>query len=670
MLKKLTLVSVSFLSLFLELCLIRWIPAHIFSIAFFSNAILIASFLGLGLGLLMSEKKRDLFSVFPWIFAISVVVVLLLKNIQVDIPADAETWIWSYYHGNRLYVPPFKISIIAILGFVFSVTIFIFIPIGQKIGKLMKDFSPLHGYTLNIIGSLLGVIGFAIVSFLNAPAFLWFLIAGLIILALFYKRRGFIGCLAIVIFIVAMVGLVEKDISWSPYYSIELVESDEEGFSLYVNQLFHQKAVNFDKETYAAEKFLFPYKWFSPERVLIIGSGTGNDVWAARKSGAKHIDAVEIDPVIVELGRERHPQLPYDSDSVRIFMDDARSFMHKSLQPYDMIVYGTLDSHATLSVTSSIRLDNYVYTHEALGEAQKLLSPDGVVVLLFSVPTKWIQQRLLETVRSVFREDEVRYMVTDPYLFNLIIFAGPGLNTALLRYPELEGALSELPLKTDIKIPLDDWPYLYLKKAGIPHLYLITLLVLIFISVTGIFVFTPLKRSRINPFFLSMGCGFLLLETKSVTTLSLLFGSTWIVNAVVFSAILFLALLANRLVMAKGLDNTKWFFGGLVLSLVGSYFFPLNSLLRLSFFMKVFAAGLLAGLPIFFAAVIFAIVFRRTKYAGIALGSNLIGAVIGGFLEYSSMLWGLNALYIVALGWYLIAGFYLFNLTSSSLSKT
>lgn len=85
--------------------------------------------------------------------------------------------------------------------------------------------------------------------------------------------------------------------------------------------------------------------------------------------------------------------------------------------------------------------------------------------------------------------------------------------------------------------------------------------------------------------------------------------------------------------------------------------------------MKVFAAGLLAGLPIFFAAVIFAIVFRRTKYAGIALGSNLIGAVIGGFLEYSSMLWGLSALYIVALGWYLIAGFCLFNPLSSSLSK-
>lgn len=658
--RKIVLILVSFLSLFLELSLIRWVPAHVYSVAFFSNVILIASFLGLGLGLLLSEKKWDLFYLFPWFLATSVLLILLLKNIQVAIPSNAETWIWSYYQENRLHIPSWKISIIEILGLIFSITVFIFVPLGQKIGKLMKEFLPLYGYTLNIMGSLLGVVCFGIISFFHAPAYVWFLVMALIVILVFYRKRGIVTAAIIMMCIVVILGLVERRMLWSPYYSIELLKTEQESISVYVNQFFHQRSINFDKEIYARDKFALPYKWFSPKRVLIIGSGTGNDVWIARRAGARHIDAVEIDPVIVDLGRKGHPQQPYDSNKVRIFMDDARSFMHKTSGQYDMIIYGTLDSQATLSVTSSIRLDNYVYTREALQEARRLLSKDGVIVLLFSVPTDWMKARLLELVRSVFKEDS-RYILMDSYLFNLMIFTGPGLGNALLVHPELSRVSSALPVRTDIEVPQDDWPYLYLERRGIPRLYMTTLLMLVCTSIAAIFILSPLRRGKIDPFFLSLGCGFLLLETKSITTLSLLFGSTWVVNAVVFSAILSLALIANWLVMARHLEKTTWFFTGLVASLLISYFFPLTSLLRLNFFAKVLAAGLLAGLPIFFAAIIFAIVFRRTRYAGIALGSNLLGAVIGGFLEYSSMVWGLNTLYIVALAWYLAAAFYLKN---------
>ncbi len=659
MMQKFLLIAASFVSLFLELSLIRWVPAHVFSVAFFSNVILIASFLGLGLGFLLSEKKLEMFHAFPLCLLIFIIVILLLENIQITLPSNAQVWIWSYYQGNRLYAPPFKISIIGILAIIFSLIVLLFIPLGQKIGKLMAGFSPLYGYTLNILGSLFGVICFGVFSFFNTPAFIWFFVAGFLAVLILYKERIFVAALFIVALATIIIGASERDILWSPYYSIELLRKEDRSISVYVNQLFHQKAVNFDKDLNANNKYGFLYKWFNPGRALIIGSGTGNDVWVALKAGAEHIDAVEIDPVILNLGKKEHPQMPYNSDKVTVFTDDARSFMHKASGPYDMIIYGTLDSHATLSVTSSIRLDNYVYTHEALQEAQRLLSAEGVVVLLFSVPTDWMSARLIDTVKSVFGNKETRYVFTDSYLFNLMIFAGPGLTNALSERPDFSRILSMPSAKSAVEIPHDDWPYLYLEKRGIPKLYFITLLMLIGISITAIFTLSPLKGGKVNLFFLLLGGAFLLLETKSVTTLSLLFGSTWIVNAVVFSAILFLALAANWMVMKMRFKGTAWFFLALSLSLIISYFFPITSLLRLGFFSKVAIASLLAGLPIFFAAIIFAITFKSTKHVSHALGSNLLGAVLGGFLEYGSMAFGLKALYIAALACYLFAWFYL-----------
>ena len=657
--EKIALIIVSFVSLFLELSLIRWLPSHVFSVAFFSNVILIASFLGLGLGFLLSERKWELFHIFPWLLLVFTIAILLLENIQIVLPSNAQTWIWSYYQGNRLYTPTLKIPIVAVLGIVFSLVILVFIPLGQKIGKLMSGFNPLYGYTLNILGSLSGVVCFGLFSFFNAPAFVWFFIAGFLAVLILYKERIFITVLFIITVVTIIIGFNERDILWSPYYSIQLLKGEDKSLSVYVNQLFHQKAVNFDKDSAASEKYGFPYKWFNTGRVLIAGSGTGNDVYIALKAGARHIDAVEIDPVILNLGRKGHPQMPYDSDRVKVFTDDARSFMHKSLAgQYDMIVYGTLDSHATLSVTSSIRLDNYVYTEEALQESRRLLSDKGVIVLLFSVPTDWMAARLIDTARSVFGNEETRYVFTDPYLFNLMIFAGPGLKRAFLEHPDLSKVLLTPPAKSMIEIPRDDWPYLYLEKRGIPKLYLITLLMLIGISSAGIFTLSPLKAGKIDIFFLLLGCAFLLLETKSVTTLSLLFGSTWLVNAVVFSAILFLALAANWLVMKIRFKGTAWLFGALAIALIINYFFPIESLLKLGFFPKAAAASILAGLPIFFAGIIFAISFKSTKHIGSALGSNLLGAVLGGFLEYGSMAFGLNALYIVALVCYLSAWAY------------
>jgi len=121
-------------------------------------------------------------------------------------------------------------------------------------------------------------------------------------------------------------------------------------------------------------------------------------------------------------------------------------------------------------------------------------------------------------------------------------------------------------------------------------------------------------------------------------------------------------------VQARQLENPRWFLAGLIISLFFIYFFPVTNLLRLGFFIKIISAGILLALPIFFTSLIFAAILKHTKDTGIALGSNLLGAVIGGFLEYASMIWGLNALYLIAIGLYIIAGIYLIRHRTTAIS--
>src|SRR3989338_5963682 len=97
--------------------------------------------------------------------------------------------------------------------------------------------------------------------------------------------------------------------------------------------------------------------------------------------------------------------------------------------------------------------------------------------------------------------DEARYMLGDPYLFNLMVFAGPGLNSALSLQPDLAKFLTVLPDKSDIEVSKDDWPYLYLKKRGIPGLYLSMLLMLSSIALVFIFMLSPFKGAKLDIFF-------------------------------------------------------------------------------------------------------------------------------------------------------------------------
>jgi len=137
-----------------------------------------------------------------------------------------------------------------------------------------------------------------------------------------------------------------------------------------------------------------PYRFHTgPNEVAIVGAGAGNDVAAALRSGAQHVDAIEIDPAILLAGKMNHPEKPYDDPRVRPIVNDARSFLRNTKARYDMIVYGLLDSHTLLSAASSVRLDSFVYTIEGLREAREKLKDNGVLSLSLALSATILERK-------------------------------------------------------------------------------------------------------------------------------------------------------------------------------------------------------------------------------------------------------------------------------------
>lgn len=148
------------------------------------------------------------------------------------------------------------------------------------------------------------------------------------------------------------------------------------------------------------------------------------------------------------------------------------------------------------------------------------------------------------------------------------------------------------------------------------------------------------------------GLAFLLLETRFVTAMNLVWSATWLTSAVVFGSILATILMAT-LLMSRFPIPWRISAIGLIASLLVVYALPLELIVGRSAAIRLALSAALVGLPVFFAATCFALRFKQRDSVGIAFGWNLLGAVAGGLLEFFSMSLGLRALLLVAAAAYL-----------------
>jgi spermidine synthase len=724
---RLDLFIASALVLYLELACIRWFPAHVVFLTFFTNTVLLASFLGMSVGCLAASQKTDLIKWSPSQLALAVAMALVTEQAAnffqrvLDVGNQASPQLVYFGTEYRLNdLSGFFIPVEALNALFFLFVALCLTGPGQEMGRALNRVpNRIEAYSISILGSMGGIALFAVCSRFELSPFWWFILVA-VGLGYFIAFDGVasrhtiqwsqLGMLFIMLILASYPwrssfkpGDWTFERFWSPYYRIDYVAPPIRKIS--VNMITHQEMISRDNDTSPAYAYALPYMLRHDaggqpfQDLLIIGAGSGNDVSRGLEWGAHRIDAVEIDPVILALGVSDHPDHPYQDPRVVAHLDDGRNFLHATSHRYDLVVYALVDSLVLHSGYSNLRLESYLFTEQAFRDVRRDLKPDGVFIIYNYFRQGWIVARLSEQLKETFGSEplvlpfpyrQLIYPETSGGFTMIVAGETKWMRRAFQAHPEYlqRAGIAPRPLSPNgfdqhpppeqakewvrfglaqvinpekLRMTTDDWPFLYLHGPMIPaHLMRGIALMALLEVLLLLYPFLEKVREGSGRFSFDgrmffLGAGFMLLETRAVVYMALLFGSTWMVNTVVFFAVLVMILLANLFVF-KLQPQCLWpYYLGLLVSLV------LNALISLDFFLgmnRVLQVGGSCSLvftPILFAAVIFAVWFRQSREPNQDFGINVMGAMIGGLAEYTSMLWGFRYLVLVALAFYLLS---------------
>jgi spermidine synthase len=665
-------------ALYVELVMIRWHATCFHAFAIFKNVSLLSCFLGLGVGFALSNRRPVSLGRFLRLLALQTVLFGLLSctslggrivnPVSEQLVMGKQGAGWSFLHaleGN------------AFLLIVFVINAFMFVPLGQLAGRLMTRLPHVHAYSLNLLGSLLGIALFFLLSLLWAGPEIWL---GLCVLLLvpFLKAEtspayaG--GSLAVMLIALGVLALNKGQTTYSPYQVISFQWPEPTAGrtqpSVRVNHCYYQEILDCSPAGPATAAnvrgklfYGLPYRLQeNPGDVLVVGAGTGNDVAAALRHGARSVTAVELDPAILEIGRRVHPEHPYQDPRTRAVVNDARTFIRQSDQSFDTIVYGLLDSHTNMGAMTNVRVDSFVYTVEAFQEAVRCLRSDGLLIVSYTLLDPLQGHKLYAMLREAWPEQPPRAFSIrgGQHDGGTTFVAGPGLKRLPEQIPGVTEQTAEYARPVERwQLATDDWPFFYMQRRVYPFTYL--LMIGLMLVVSAWFVRRHLgPASSLAPsagLFFFLGAGFMLIETKGVTELGLIFGNTWSVVGLVIASILLMSYLANRLVMTLGSVPLLLAFALLLISLLLGWMVASLSLSGVAIpYSRVVLPAVLT-LPLFFAGLIFSSALSRAENLGSALSANILGAMLGGFLEYNSMYWGYVSLYPLGLLLYGLAFF-------------
>ena len=627
--------------LFVELALIRWTAANDIHLAYLTNFVLLASFLGIGVGFLRSTRGPDLLPWAPVALAVLVGFVLLFPvYVRLD---DGSTYGAFGWPALPRWVG---------LSAIFVLTVSVLAAIAHGVARVFVRFQPLDAYRLDILGSIAGIAVFSALSFLEAPPIGWGAIASALLLVLVGRRPQALALVAVVA-LLAIESSHGND-HWSPYYKVTaaydraphrvggVVTSDT--LSISANNIPHQTAYPLATLAKIERFYFFPYRHVTRplDDVLVVGAGNGNDVAVALSEGAKHVDAVEIDPEIQALGRTFHPDHPYQDPRVSAHIDDGRAFIEQTKHHYDLILFALPDSLTLLAGQGALRLENFLFTKESMETVKRRLKPGGTFAM-YNYYEPFLLNRYAGTLDDVFGHAPCVEL---------------GDSLASRRQAVLTaGAGATVDCKTrwqSVKVsePTDDYPFPYLQHRSIPAFYWHTLLLMLGASLLliGVAAGKPVRvfgsmRSYVD--LACMGAAFLLLETKNVVQFALLFGTTWFVNSLVFTGVLISVWLAVETARHVRLPRMPVLYLALLAALVVAWAVPQESLLSLSPVPRFFAAVALAFAPIYVANLVFAKRFAAVASSTVAFATNLLGAIAGGLLEYLSLVTGYRFLLVV-----------------------
>jgi hypothetical protein len=319
------------------------------------------------------------------------------------------------------------------------------------------------------------------------------------------------------------------------------------------------------------------------------------------------------------------------------------------------VIFAATDSFTVVTGASSLRVESFLFTREAFECVREHLAPGGVFALTNSYWQPWLVNRHARTLEETFGGKPLaRY---DPGKSNhfAVLAAGPGV--AALRGAPAD-VITDLPAVLAPEPPTDDWPFPYLREPGIPGHYLAALALVLLVGTLAVLGACRVGGTRLggaNPHFFLLGAAFLLLETKSLASFGLLFGTTWLVNACAFCAILGSVLVATAASAWTPVRRRGALYVALAASLALGWAVRPGALLLDPPWLRYALASAIAFAPVFFANLVFAHSFADTSAADTAFASNLLGAAFGGALEYASLALGYRALLPIAGALYALA---------------
>jgi SAM-dependent methyltransferase len=170
----------------------------------------------------------------------------------------------------------------------------------------------------------------------------------------------------------------------------------------------HPETLSYLDQTTSA----LPYHLKQLSDVLVLGAGTGSDVLQANYHAVKHIDAVELNPQVIDLVQRKYADFAgylYSSDHVNVHIDEARGYLAASNQSHDLINITLLDAFGASAAGLYSMAENYLYTEQAVQEYLRHVRPDGYLSI-----TRWIkvpprdEPKLLATIVAALKDAHVR----------------------------------------------------------------------------------------------------------------------------------------------------------------------------------------------------------------------------------------------------------------------
>lgn len=545
---------------------------------------------------------------------------------------------------------------------------------GSQQGKAFLDAGdPARAYLVMAGGGLLGGAVFTVQNqLLSDPLSLVGIWAGLLIAGLWTQAVTLIRRVVLLAPVAALL-LVALPMSqadhFSPYQRVSLVKKDQ-GWDVLSNGFFLSFCAGVPIDQLAPGHRLWSNLAFrhvqDGERVLVLGSGTGTiDVREAVHLGAGSVDAVEIDPTFLKLGRQLDPMGTYDRSEVHPRAGDGRAFLSRTEATWDVIYYPFVDSQSLASNHARFRLDSFLYTVEGLRLAWSRVAEGGALFVNFYTGTSWIRDRMYDLLVEATGEP-VRVILSDEHKGGALYIITKGRPISIPPGPFLEGTADFVAGGPNELMPTDDWPFFYSKHESVPYEYLRLLLGLVFAMATVLlladrFAGEAGRTSRwdLTGYAAFSGAAFFFLELRTIAAVAPVLGSTYLAQASTVMAVIGVSLLGALLGLAMPNLRRNVIWGVLFVTLALAFgatgwFHPLTGALPST---PLFLFTLL--LPVGVAGLLY-FLYVREEDGGTVLAmqkANIAGGALGGMAEaivvltgFQLSLWLGVALYALGLG--------------------